>query len=229
MITPWFWQFIFPSKLKFKQRNKITIHPKCCHKKAQVCYYQLPSKLDPSILPPYLHWSIFPVLPPQIFFVFSVLASRHIFSSEREYWFGFGRISQAFLNWDKVSSWSQPGSGDSDASCWCHSYNSHQYFSPHLKDGTSNLLYCSNWCYSEKLFLPEPATLLEGNWHLTRNIWLSKWCNSIPISISKRIKINFKKEGLSSMPTTDSPKRCYIPQLIPNWIKPFLLKKVTAI
>lgn len=157
----------------------------------------------------------------------SLKTSHHIFTSEEQYWFGFGRISQAFLNWDKVISWSQPGSGDGDVSCTSHSYNSHRYFSPCLKDGTSNLLYCSNWCYCEKLFLPEPAILQEGYWHLTRNVWLSKCCYSTPISISERIKIDFKKTSrfVSSANHTDSPKRCYVPQLISHQIKPFLLKK----
>ena len=156
----------------------------------------------------------------------SLKTSHQIFISEREYWFGFGRIAQVFLDQDKVISWSQPGSGDGDVSC-CHSYNSYWYFSPCLKDGTSNLLYCSNWCYSEKLFLPEPAILCEGNWHLTRNVWLSKCSNSTPISISERIKIDFKKTSriVSNANHIDSPKRCYISQLIPNWMKPFLLKK----
>lgn len=34
-----------------------------------------------------------------------------------------------------------------------------------------------------------------------------------------------KKDCISNANHIDSPKRCYIPQLIPNWIKPFLLKK----
>lgn len=70
-----------------------------------------------------------------------------------------------------------------------NSYSSHQYFSPCLEDGTSNVFYCSNWCYSEKLFLSVPAILHEGNWHLMKNLWLSKCCNFTPISIFESIKI----------------------------------------
>lgn len=94
--------------------------------------------------------------------------------------------------------------------------------------------YCSNWCYPKKLFLREWAILHDDNWHLMRNLWLSKCCNSAPFSISERIKIDFKKNPsriVSNANHTDSPKRCvYI--YTPTDMKldqAFPSKKVTAI
>lgn len=149
------------------------------------------------MLPLYLHSSIFPKHLPQNVFA-------HITFSHQEESMILVLEGSHKLFWDKVISWSQPGLGDSGVSC-CHSYSSHRYFSPCLKDGTSNAFYYSNWCYSVKLFLSVPAILHEGNWHLMKNLWLSKCCNSTPISIFERIKIDSKKKaGLSPLPTTQT-------------------------
>lgn len=63
-----------------------------------------------------------------------------------------------------------------------------------------------------------------------KNLWLSKCCNSTPISIFERIKIDSKKTSrtVSSAIYIDSLKRLYTPQVIPNRIKLFPLKKTSS-
>lgn len=148
------------------------------------------------MLPLYLHSSIFPKHLPQNVFA-------HITFSHQEESMILVLEGSHKLFWDKVISWSQPGLGDSGVSC-CHSYSSHRYFSPCLKDGTSNAFYYSNWCYSVKLCQCQLYST-----RVTDISWKTFGCQSAVILLLfqslKGSKLTLKKKaGLSPLPTTQT-------------------------